>query len=121
MVVLGNNNCVIHNEYQGQSNILFLEKRNFIVDSINCILKFSEQTNVLELLHYLTSNSKVVFSENNNEEEFVTCLTHWLLVVGLQDSKRKNSHKLSLSDLQQALTDTGDTTGIVQNYHCLTI
>ena len=65
---------------------------------------------MLELLHYLTANSKVVFSVNNNEEEFVTCLTHWLLVVGLQDSKRKTSHKLSLSDLQQASIDNGDTT-----------
>eukprot|EP00111_Clytia_hemisphaerica_P006851 TCONS_00019802-protein len=62
--------------------------------------RLTEQTNVLELLHYLTTNSKIVFSNANNEEEFITCLTHWLIVVGLQEKARKNSRKISLSDFQ---------------------
>ncbi|XP_065652118.1 WD repeat and FYVE domain-containing protein 3 isoform X2 [Hydra vulgaris] len=44
--------------------------------------RLTDQTNLLELLHLLTSCSKVVFSPQNRSPEFITCLTHWLLVVG---------------------------------------
>ena len=42
-----------------------------------------DQTSLLEFLHLLTSNCKVVFSHNNRDEEFIACITHWLLVIGL--------------------------------------
>ena len=43
----------------------------------------TDQTSLLEFLHLLTSNFKTIFSSNNRDGEFIACLTHWLLVIGL--------------------------------------
>ena len=55
---------------------------------INCFsFVFTDQTSLLEFLHLLTSNSKIIFSPNNRDEEFIACITHWLLVIGLGKSQ----------------------------------
>ena len=43
-----------------------------------------EQTNLLEVLHFLTMRKDVMFSSSNRDPEFIACITYWLLVVGLQ-------------------------------------
>eukprot|EP00795_Rhopilema_esculentum_P008037 gene8037-13951_t len=45
--------------------------------------RLTDQTSLLEFLHLLTSNFKTIFSPNNRDGEFIACLTHWLLVIGL--------------------------------------
>ena len=61
---------------------------------------FLDQTNLLELLHVLTSHSRVVFSTQNRDPEFIICLTHWLLVVGLlQDARKKSFNNITFCDV----------------------
>ena len=52
---------------------------------------FSDQTSLLEFLHILTTNHKLVFASVNNEPEFIAGLCHWLLVMGTH-------HSLGVSD-----------------------
>ena len=73
-------------------------------------LIYIDQTNLLELLHVLTSSSKIVFSQQNRDPEFITCLTHWLLVVGLQSNARKMSRKISFTDISD-IDDSFDESG----------
>eukprot|EP00794_Sanderia_malayensis_P012330 gene12330-13603_t len=54
--------------------------------------RITDETSLLEFLHLLTSNSKTVFSPNNRDYDFISCLTHWLLVIGL--GKNQNDAEL---------------------------
>ena len=47
---------------------------------------FSDQTSLLEFLHILTTNHKLVFAPVNNEPDFIAGLCHWLLVMGTHKS-----------------------------------
>ena len=51
----------------------------------------TDQTSLLEFLHILTTNHKLVFAPVNSEADFVAGLCHWLLVMGTHRS-------MSLSD-----------------------
>ena len=53
-----------------------------------CVLFFmsSDQTSLLEFLHILTTNHKLVFAPVNNEPDFIAGLCHWLLVMGTHKS-----------------------------------
>ena len=46
----------------------------------------SDQTSLLEFLHILTTNHKLVFASVNNEPNFIAGLCHWLLVMGTHKS-----------------------------------
>ena len=46
----------------------------------------SDQTSLLEFLHILTTNHKLVFAQVNSEPEFIAGLCHWLLVMGTHKS-----------------------------------
>ena len=47
----------------------------------------------------LTSNSKVIFSSQNTDTEFIACLTHWLLVAGMQAKSQHRKFSFSVIDL----------------------
>jgi len=58
---------------------------------------FLDQTSLLEFLHILTTNHKLVFASVNNEPEFIAGLCHWLLVMGTHksvDVSEKTSEEL---------------------------
>ena len=57
----------------------------------------SEQTNLLEHLHLITRNSKIIFSPENHDSEFIASLTHWLIVVGLKSNVKK-LNRISFSE-----------------------
>ena len=50
------------------------------------VLCSSDQTSLLEFLHILTTNHKLVFAPVNNEPDFIAGLCHWLLVMGTHKS-----------------------------------
>ena len=54
-----------------------------------------DQTSLLEFLHILTTNHKLVFAPVNNEPEFIMGLCHWLLVMGTHKSLGANDVKKS--------------------------
>ena len=60
---------------------------------------FLDQTNLLELLHVLTSHSKIIFSKHNTDTTFIACLTHWLLVAGLQARNQHRKFSFSIIDV----------------------
>ena len=69
---------------------------------VNVALLFvsSDQTSLLEFLHILTTNHKLVFAPVNNEPDFIAGLCHWLLVMGthkslavVDNSKAKENRK----------------------------
>ena len=47
----------------------------------------------------LTSNSKVIFSSQNTDTEFIACLTHWLLVAGMQAKSQHRKFSFNVIDL----------------------
>ena len=64
----------------------------------------SDQTSLLEFLHILTTNHKLVFAAVNNEPEFIAGLCHWLLVMGthkslaINDDRKAKDRKISEGD-----------------------
>ncbi|KAK2551506.1 WD repeat and FYVE domain-containing protein 3 [Acropora cervicornis] len=46
------------------------------------LARLTDQTSLLEFLHILTTNHKLLFASVNNEPEFIAGLCHWLLVMG---------------------------------------
>lgn len=64
----------------------------------------SDQTSLLEFLHILTTNHKLVFAAVNNEPEFIAGLCHWLLVMGthksltINDDKKAKERQISEGD-----------------------
>ena len=73
-----------------QSSALFssLIHSRFFLHHLNAFLRFisSDQTSLLEFLHILTTNHKLVFAPVNNEPDFIAGLCHWLLVMGTHKS-----------------------------------
>lgn len=57
--------------------------------------RLTDQTSLLEFLHILTTNHKLVFAPVNNEPEFIMGLCHWLLVMGTHKSLGANDVKKS--------------------------
>lgn len=51
------------------------------------LLWLTDQTSLLEFLHILTTNHKVIFAPGNNEPEFIAGMCHWLLVMGTQNRR----------------------------------
>ncbi|XP_078381850.1 WD repeat and FYVE domain-containing protein 3-like isoform X3 [Oculina patagonica] len=50
------------------------------------LARLTDQTSLLEFLHILTTNHKLVFAPVNNEPDFIAGLCHWLLVMGTHKS-----------------------------------
>ncbi|XP_048589940.1 WD repeat and FYVE domain-containing protein 3-like [Nematostella vectensis] len=61
------------------------------------LARLTDQTSLLEFLHILTTNNKLVFAPCNNEPEFIAGLCHWLLVMGTQKSRSFRSQVPSSS------------------------
>lgn len=61
------------------------------------LARLTDQTSLLEFLHILTTNHKLVFASVNNEPEFIAGVCHWLLVMGTHkyvDASEKTSEEL---------------------------
>ena len=68
----------------------------FVDDNVVFLIcSLLDQTSLLEFLHILTTNHKLVFAHVNSEPEFVAGLCHWLLVMGTHKS-------LAVSDERKA-------------------
>lgn len=71
-----------------------------------------DQTSLLEFLHILTTNHKLVFAPVNSEPEFVAGLCHWLLVMGthkslaVSDERKARENKNSEGDEEKTNKQT---------------
>ena len=59
-----------------------------------------DQTSLLEFLHILTTNHKLVFAQGNNESDFVAGVCHWLLVMGTHKTPDSTEPKVTVNSEQ---------------------